>query len=58
MDTKERKTPVQDTCRAPGSVRRTQKLAAGTATSGKNRIRGSEVDFKGVRKICAEFLFA
>jgi hypothetical protein len=24
MDTKERKTPVQDTCPAPGSVRRTQ----------------------------------
>jgi hypothetical protein len=47
MDTKERKTPVQDTCPAPGSVCRTQKLAPGTATSGKNRIRKTEINFKG-----------
>jgi hypothetical protein len=47
MDTKERKTPVQDTCPAPGSVCRTQKLAPGTATGGKNRIRKNRNQFQG-----------
>jgi hypothetical protein len=50
MDTKERKTPVQDTCPAPGSVCRTQKLAPGTAKGGKNRIRKTGINFKGLRK--------
>jgi len=50
MDTKERKTPVQDTCPAPGSVCRTQKLAPGTAKGGKNRIRKTEIKFKGRQK--------
>jgi hypothetical protein len=50
MDTKERKTPAQDTRPAPGSVCRTQKLATGTATSGKNRIRKTGINFKGIPK--------
>jgi hypothetical protein len=50
MDTKERKTPAQDTRPAPGSVCRTQKLATGTATSGKNRIRKTGINFKGIQK--------
>ena len=38
---------MQDTCPAPGSVCRTQKLAPGTANSGKNRIRKTEIQFQG-----------
>jgi hypothetical protein len=57
MDTKERETPVQDTGLAPGSVCRTQKLASGTATGGKKRIRKTGISFKGLRKIFFDPVF-
>jgi hypothetical protein len=45
MDTKERKTSVQDTCPAPGPVLPDPKLAPG-----KNRIRKTGIIFKGRHK--------
>lgn len=50
MGTKERKTPEQDRCPAPGSVCRTQQLAPGTAARGKTEFRKTEIRFQGVRK--------
>ena len=50
MDTKERKTPVQDSCPAPGLSPLGPKLAPSTAVSGKNRIRKTEPGFKSLPK--------
>jgi hypothetical protein len=56
MDTKERKTPVQDTCPAPGSVCRTQSWRPAPPKSGKNRIRKIGINFKGrPKKIFGSF---
>jgi len=44
MDTKERKTPVSGALFSPPDP----KLATGTATSGKKRLRRGAINFKGI----------
>jgi hypothetical protein len=47
MGTKERKTPVQDTLSGARFNLPDPKLAPGTANSGENRIRKTEIQFQG-----------
>jgi hypothetical protein len=57
MDTKERKTPMQDTCPAPGSVCRTQSWRPAPPQAAKKRIRKTGISFKGLRKKFFDPLF-
>jgi hypothetical protein len=50
MDTKARKTPVQDTLSGARFSPPDPKLASGTAKSGKKQIRKTEINFKSSPK--------
>ncbi len=58
MDTKVRKTSVQDTGPAPCSACRTQAGARHRPKAAKKRIRKAGIDFKGVRKDFFKPIFA
>jgi hypothetical protein len=50
MGTKERKTPVQDTCPAPGSVCRTQSWRPAPTTAAKIELEKPELISRAAKK--------